>query len=228
MENSLKSMVLTLLIITLIASAAVSAVYSITKEPIAMAREAARREAIEIVTPEFDSLEVHKVSIDGVPITVNSAYKDSLLVGYAIESTTRQGYSGEFSIMAGLTPDTEVLTVNILSHKETPGLGSKMAEMDNALLRSVTGRDLNKFELSLRKDGGEVDGLTAATITSRAYLDALGRAHRAVEMINSVEQSEQNETLIESEIEVAEENNEDENSRAYYDYGKAFITSYIK
>ncbi len=183
MESTLKNMVIVLFAITLIASSAVGAVYMVTKEPIALAKAAATRAALEQVLPSFDTTQESVVSVDDMDIKIHKAINGGEVIGYAVESLTKKGYSGEFNIMVGLSPSGELLNVDVLSHKETPGLGSKMTEAGNNLISSIKGKDMNTFKLKVKKDGGDVDALTAATITSRAYLDAVDRASRAVKQL---------------------------------------------
>lgn len=90
--------------------------------------------------------------------------------------------------MVGFTPEGEVVNVNVLEQTETPGLGTKMADEGNVLLASVKGRKLESKKLvdgklAVTKDGGDVDALTAATISSRAYVDAINRAWMAYKSV---------------------------------------------
>ena len=92
----------------------------------------------------------------------------------------------------GFTPEGEVVNVNVLEQSETPGLGTKMADEGNPLLMSVKGQKLEEKKLvdgklAVRKDGGDVDALTAATISSRAYVDAINRAWMAYRSVASGE-----------------------------------------
>jgi electron transport complex protein RnfG len=82
--------------------------------------------------------------------------------------------------MVGFTPASEVYKIQVLEHSETPGLGSKMTEEGNPLFASFEGKNPEAMQLKVKKDGGEVDALTAATITSRAYIDAVARAYNAL------------------------------------------------
>ncbi len=185
MESSFKNMVIVLFCITMIASAAVGGVYMVTKEPIAEAKVAATKAALEQVLPPFDSTIQSEFILDAMPIRVHQAFSGDQTVGYAVESETKSGYSGQFNIMVGLTPDGELINIDILSHKETPGLGSKMSESGNNLISSLQGKMLSEVNLKVKKDGGDVDALTAATITSRAYLDAVSRALKAVDELKA-------------------------------------------
>lgn len=177
MKSSLKNMVLVLFSITLVASACVGLVYMITAEPIAKAKEAAVKEALAQVLPEFDATEKMEYEADELPIVAYKATKEGEVVGYAIETASKNGFSGLVKMMVGFDTVGTILNVNVLEQNETPGLGAKMTEEGNPLLESVKGKSAPRFNCKVRKDGGEVDALTAATISSRAYADAVARAY---------------------------------------------------
>jgi electron transport complex protein RnfG len=94
---------------------------------------------------------------------------------------TKSGFSGVVKLMVGFLPDGTINNVNVLQQAETPGLGTKMCDEGNPLLAGVKGKE-GTATFRVKKDGGEVDALTAATISSRAYLDAVNRA--CVAMMN--------------------------------------------
>lgn len=177
MKSSLKNMVLVLFSITFISAACVGAVNMITQKPIAEAKEAAVREALSQVLPEFDATEKSEQEADGLVIIVHKATKGDEVVGYAIESATKSGFSGLVRLMVGFDTKGTILNVNVLQQAETPGLGAKMTEEGNPLLASVKGKEASKINLTVKKDGGDVDALTAATISSRAYAEAVARAY---------------------------------------------------
>ena len=177
MKSSLKNMVLVLFCITLVSSACVGLVNMITADPIAKAKEAAVKEALAQVLPEFDATEKSEHSADELLIIAHKATKDGEVVGYAIESASKNGFSGLVKMMVGFDTVGTILNVNVLEQNETPGLGAKMTEEGNPLLESVKGKSAPRFNCKVRKDGGEVDALTAATISSRAYADAVARAY---------------------------------------------------
>ena len=177
MKSSLKNMVLVLFSITLVASACVGLVYMITAEPIAKAKEAAVKEALAQVLPEFDATEKMEYEADELPIVAYKATKEGEVVGYAIETASKNGFSGLVKMMVGFDTVGTILNVNVLEQNETPGLGAKMTEEGNPLLESVKGKSAPRFNCKVRKDGGEVDALTEATISSRAYADAVARAY---------------------------------------------------
>ena len=177
MKSSLKNMVLVLFCITLISGACVGLVNMITVEPIAKAKEAAVKAALAEVLPEFDATEKSEHSADELQIIAYKATKDGEVVGYAIETATKNGFSGLVKMMVGFDTAGTILNVNVLEQNETPGLGAKMTEEGNPLVESVKGKSAPQFNCKVRKDGGEVDALTAATISSRAYAEAVARAY---------------------------------------------------
>ncbi|MBQ3148947.1 MAG: RnfABCDGE type electron transport complex subunit G [Alistipes sp.] len=172
-------MVAVLFSITLIASAGVGAVNMITADAIAETKAAATKAAVANVLPEFDSNEQSEQTIDDMPIVVYTAKKGDKTVGYAVESMTKNGFGGVIRMMVGFTTDGKINNVNVLEQAETPGLGTKMCDEGNALLSSIQGKNSWEIEYKVKKDGGELDALTAATISSRAYYDAVARAYQA-------------------------------------------------
>lgn len=179
MKSTLFNMVMVLFVITLLASAGVGAVHMITEEPIAEARVKATREALKQVLPEFDETEVLRDTIENLPVTVHTASEGGRVVGYAVESMTKNGFSGVIRLMVGFAPDGQILNIRVLEQAETPGLGTKMVDAGNPLEKSFVGRNPAQMKLGVKKDGGDVDALTAATISSRAYVDAVSRAYKA-------------------------------------------------
>ena len=169
MKSTLVNMTAVLFGITLVASAGVGAVNMITAEPIAQAEQAAKVEALKVVLPPFDQTVPEALTIDDMPITVYTATKGGQVAGYAVESMTKNGFGGAISMMVGFTPDGEVVNVNVLRQAETPGLGTKMADKENVLLGSIQGKKLETMKLvdgklAVKKDGGDVDALTAARL----------------------------------------------------------------
>ncbi len=180
-ESTFTNMVLTLLLVAAAASFTLATVYNLTKEPIERAREAARQAAISLVMPEFDELK----SINIMPLSgsdslgFNLAYRDGELVGVAVATYTGMGYSGRIRAMVGFTPDARIIDVVHLSHAETPGLGDKIEKGKSDWSDQFRGFDPRAQTLRLKNEGGDVDGITAATITARAYCDAIDRAFQA-------------------------------------------------
>lgn len=177
-ESSFKNMVATLFVVTMVAALALGGVYSATKEPIALAKKAKTEAALKAVIPDFDSIETIKVLPAGETdsLSVNKGFKGDQLVGIAIEASSRNGYDPTpIKIMVGFSPQGEIINTSVIQHKETPGLGTKMAEPKFA--NQFMGKNPDTFDLTVKKDGGEVDAITAATITARAFCEAVKKAH---------------------------------------------------
>jgi len=181
-KSSLRNMVVVLTLVCLGASAAVAVVYAVTKDPIAAANVAKTNKAIKEVVPEFDnnpSEEVLNIAADlQKPEETNTVYvakKGGEIVGYAVESTTKKGFGGAFKIMVGFTPDGKVFNTSVLSHAETPGLGAKITDKGSHFITQWKGMNLNdgSVNVSVKKDGGDIDAITASTISSRAFCDAM-------------------------------------------------------
>ena len=177
-ESTFASMVLTLLIVTAVAALALGGVYQLTKEPIALAKKKKQEKAIKAVLPAFDELKAVKVpSYDGGDsLLFTYAKKDGKVVGVAVNSYSDKGFSGHIEIMVGFLPDGTIYNTAVMAHKETPGLGTKMASPE--FKNQFKGKNPKTFKLKVKKDGGDVDAITAATISSRAFSDAVDRAYK--------------------------------------------------
>lgn len=176
-------MVLTLGMITLIGSAAVGLVYGVTKEPIAAAKRAKTLKALEAVLPGFEGdPKVDSLTVDGKPAIVYSASKEGHVVGYAVESLSTRGFNGAVKLMTGFDPAGEILNIVVLLQTETPGLGDKMEKTD-FLSAQFKGKNPADLKMVVRKDGGDIDALTASTISSRAYADAVQHAWDAMQTV---------------------------------------------
>ena len=187
MENSLKNMVLTLFIITLIAATSAGMAYRVTKEPIALAKVAKTISALTQVLPSFDNdpaAEKQTLDIDGITVTVYTAKSGEETVGYAVKSATKKGFSGEIHLLLGFLPDGKIHNIQVLQHTETPGLGSKITNPNSALVVMFRGNSPADLQMSVRKDGGDINAISGATISSRAYIDAVERGYKAMRIIS--------------------------------------------
>ena len=152
LQSSFKNMVLSLVIISMVAAGALAGVYMLTLKNI---------EAQKIAKQETAKQAVLNGHEDGVAI-----------------ETAVNGFGGEFRVMVGFDQEGNILGYEILEHQETPGLGSHMTHwFKNADKpgQNIIGRKAGNLTVS--KDGGDVDAITAATITSRAFLKAVNQAY---------------------------------------------------
>lgn len=172
-----------LITLTLIAAGAgmlLSLVESATREPIAMQRSLQQLKAISAVLPEFDNSPDNDVVV--LPIGQNkkgqtvtrSFFRARLgeqLVGIAFKVTAPDGYSGNIDVMVGVDTNEQIVGIEILAHAETPGLGSKITE--SWFKDLFKQRSLNNTDWRVKKDGGEIDQITGATISPRAIVNAV-------------------------------------------------------
>lgn len=177
-ESNFFNMVSTLLVISVVSALALGSVYNLTKAPIELARQKKQEEAIKLVLPEFDSISIQKVlsAHETDSLQFNVAFKANEMVGVAVNTFTNKGFGGTIKLMVGFLPDGTINKISVLDHKETPGLGDKMQESKSDFSKQFVGKNPENFTLKVAKDGGPVDAITAATISSRAYLDAVQRA----------------------------------------------------
>jgi len=181
-ESSFVNMVVTLFLVTAIAALALGGVYTVTKEPIALAKQKKLEAAIKAVLPDFDTINIKKEADDsGDSLTFYFADKAGKQVGVAVETYTNKGFGGRIDLMVGFLNDGTISNTAVLSHKETPGLGDKMNKSKSAFSDQFNGKNPANFKLVVKKDGGDVDAITAATISSRAFCDAMQRAYNTFE-----------------------------------------------
>jgi electron transport complex protein RnfG len=175
-------------LISFVATALMAWVFVITEAPIAAAQQQKNTAALSQVLPAFDNQPLQEaVTLNGV--TFYTARKDGQIAGFAGETISTKGYAGEINVLAGLKPDGTITTVLVTKQSETPGLGTVVAERvrEKTISGVIAGkketglppnRILDQFNgmkavagqtpWAVKKDGGELDAITGATITSRA------------------------------------------------------------
>ncbi len=183
LESTLLNMVVVLVAVAVITSGLLAWVNHVTEEPIRMQDELALANGIkevmgtdqltvtsdEEVKKEFDGKEL-------VFVVHKTADKQGKFLGAAVESTT-MGFGGELKVLVGFDADGKVLGYTILQAAETPGLGAKADKWFQADGKgSIIGKTAAQ-PLTVNKDGGDIDAITASTITSRAFLKAVNQAY---------------------------------------------------
>jgi electron transport complex protein RnfG len=183
LKSTFKNMFLSLSIICLAAALLLAQVNKMTAKPIAEAKALKLQTAIGQVVPEFDNDPVAEsymiASEGGDSLLVYPATKGGEVVGFAISSSSN-GFAGEIQIMVGFDMDDKIVNYEILQHAETPGLGSKMGDWfkdTESNSKSIIGRNMTLGALAVKNDGGDIDAITASTITSRAFLNAINKAY---------------------------------------------------
>lgn len=183
LESSFRNMVLVLTGITLFAAATLASVYTLTKAPIAASKIAKQQNAIKAVLPAFDHLAEPILINDGdEKLIIHKAYNQSNdFVGAAVESSSNNGFSGKIVVMVGFDITGSIVDYAVLDQKETPGLGTKMADWfkSDDENRNIKGKNPAIQNFTVSKDGGDIDAITAATISSRAFLFTIRNAYHA-------------------------------------------------
>ena len=161
---------ITLLLITSLVAAALAGVNAITAPIIAQINYQKTQDAIDAVLPGGG---------ESVPFTddsgwVSTVYKSE--TGYAVEVTPTTGFDGDIAMMVGIDLQGNVLGISVISHTETAGLGAVAAAKTSAG-EAFRGQFVGTSgSVSVTKDGGTIDAITGATITSRAICDGVNAA----------------------------------------------------
>lgn len=162
----------------LVCSALLAGVYAMTAGPIAKTKEATLKASISQVLPEGGEISEKKsLTVGGLESEYYECIKDGEIVAYAVKSTTI-GFGGPLVLMVGIIPGGTICNTSVLSHAETPGLGAKCTE--DSFMGQFAGFNVLTGKLSVTKDGGDIDAITASTITSRAYTLAVKNAVDAI------------------------------------------------
>lgn len=175
-------MLIALTAIALIAAAALAALNAVTAEPIAAAQKAKVENAISAVLPQFAQLEDRLV--DGVPCHIGLDAEGNM-VGAAIETGNDKGFGGHLQLMVGFDREGNISGYQILETHETPGLGAKADQwFQKGNKGDIIGKNPGEANLTVKKDGGDVDAISGSTITSRAFLTIVADAYNVFQQLN--------------------------------------------
>ena len=186
LPSTFKNMFLSLTAICLTMGLVLAQLNELTAGPIAEARAHRLQNAIRMVVPDFNndpSAEAYWVHLEtGDSVRVFPATMDGVPVGVAIHSFW-QGWSGDdIQVMVGFDTKGNIYNYSVLHHTETPGLGDVMEPFfrtEGNPRRNIIGRNPGEGLLRLINDGGDIDAMTAATVTARAFLNAVNKAYAA-------------------------------------------------
>ena len=180
LKSNFINMLLSLTIISMIAGMSLSFMNTLTEGPISKSRIEKKVKAIQYVLPEVtnnpyeeqmaESLAGLKDSFDIFP-----GKNDDKITGYAISTYSEKGYNGLVKLMVGFDKEGKIFKIAVLEQKETPGLGTKMTS--EKFLSQYNGKNPETWKLKVKKDGGDTDAITGATISSRAFDDAVQNAY---------------------------------------------------
>jgi len=165
-----------LTIICSLAATALALVYTITKEPIAYQQRLKKLKAIKAVQPDYDNepdQDFVDLKTDGsaeVPTRFYITKKGETPTG-VVFMVSAVGYGGIIDLMVGLNPDGSITGVQVLRHTETPGLGAKITE--EKFLKQFIAKNVQDTNWALKKEGGDIDQISGATISPQAVVKAL-------------------------------------------------------
>ena len=173
--STFPNMVITLVVVTAVSAVALGFVYQWTKEPIAQARLATQLKAIESVMSGYDNNPVEEKfflpTASGDSLACFPGKRGGTSMGVAIKTKSSKGYSGDIWLMVGLDTAGTIRNIVVIEHKETPGLGSKMTS--EKFLHQFLNANPAATDLRVKKDGGTIDAISGATISSRAFSEAI-------------------------------------------------------
>jgi Na+-translocating ferredoxin:NAD+ oxidoreductase subunit G len=173
MNKNIK-MILVLTVIALLCSSLLSVVNNLTREPILQAVQREKKEALRQVLPDFDNDPFKcRVTISNNQETCvfHIARKNGEFAAAAFEASSDKGYGGTIKILAGVKNNNTLSGLAILQQNETPGLGAKIT--DEKFKGQFQNKNINQTKWKVKKDGGDIDAITGATISPTAVLDAL-------------------------------------------------------
>ena len=179
-NDSIWRLVIVLTCISLLAALALTGVYALTKGPIEQGQKEKKEKALQAVLPDYEGTVIDTVIVDGdneeIPVHL-AIGKDGELCGAGIETYTKKAFAGRFDLMVGFDADGAIVNTEVLKAGETPGLGDKINKDKSEFAMQFNHQNPADYKLVVKKDGGDVDAITAATISSRAYCDAVQRAY---------------------------------------------------
>ena len=186
LESSLLNMVLVLTGVAVIMGGILAYVNYLTEGPINEQKEKALADGIkkvlvcdDLVVTKTDTVKQNDEKGKELTYVIyQTADAKGNELGVAVESTT-SGFGGDLKVLVGFNPEGSILGYTLLEHAETPGLGSKADKwFQKGGKGDIIGKN-PKEPLTVSKDGGQVDAITASTITSRAFLLAINNAYKA-------------------------------------------------
>ncbi len=186
LESSLTNMVIVLVLVAVITGGLLAWVNGMTSGPIQIQKELAEANSIKKVMCVDDLTVASKDTIKQTDkkgkektfVMFNVADKNNQPLGTAVKSA-EGGFSGDIVILVGFDATGKLLGYDVLEHAETPGLGAKANVWFQAGSKGdIIGRKMDKDKpLKVKKDNGDIEAITASTITSRAFLDAVNNAY---------------------------------------------------
>ena len=175
LKSTLPNMVIVLTSIAVIAGLALGYVNSVTEEPIRLIKQQQLSDGIKAV------LAADELTVESTDTLENGSVIYRTDKGVAVQATDPNGFGGKLTILVGFDSEATIQGYRILETAETPGLGAKADQwFQKGQKGNIIGMSPAKNNMTVTKDGGEVDAITASTITSRAFLRAVNMAYEAL------------------------------------------------
>ena len=175
LKSSLTNMLVVLTVITIVAAGVLASVNAVTAPQIDKINAENLATGIKAVMGSENIKVSDPVEVDAFTVyEISNKQGDQL--GKAVV-TTENGFGGPLKVLVGFNTSGDILGYTVLEHQETPGLGAKAGEW---FQDKILGMNPGKNNFTVSKDGGEVDAITASTITSRAFLRAIQNAYTKV------------------------------------------------
>lgn len=185
LESTLPNMVIVLTGVTLVAASLLGVMQQLTKEPIAQIEKQTLADGIkkvilggaegDLTVSKTDTIATEKEVY--IVYTANVGGKEA---GKAVK-TTVTGFSPNLTVLTGFDNQGNILGYEILTTAETPGLGAKAGQwFQKGQKGDIIGKNPGQCNMTVSKDGGEIDAITASTITSRAFLKAVNLEYNAI------------------------------------------------
>ena len=191
-SSSVYRIIKIMLVVALISAALLAVCHKVTEQPIKQAQDNLIAEGInQVITSEFNNNPFEeKINIrrDKELFTLYPARKDGYITSIVMKSHSNKGFGGRLDVIVGFLLDGTVSGFQVVKHQETPGLGSKVNEP--TFKKGVIGKNPANENFKVRQDGGEIDAITGATITSRALIDAIQKAYRGYLKFNAGSENE--------------------------------------
>lgn len=176
-----------MLAVAFVSATVLTLVHSVTEKPIAEAKNRLIAESVaSVISSEFDNNPFEEKTIirrGKEKYILYPARKDGYITSIVMQSYSNKGFGGKLEVIVGFRPDGIVSGYNVFKHQETPGLGSKVN--DESFKKNILGQVPQSESFKVRQDGGEIDAITGATITSRALIDAIQRAYQGYVKFNT-------------------------------------------
>ena len=190
LESTITNMVVVLVGVALVTGSILAYVNHVTEEPIKLQAEKTLADGIkavmggvELTVAKDDTVRQNVAGKETTFVIHEAVGADKALLGAAVESTAG-GFGGDLKVLVGFDTDGKILGYTVLQHAETPGLGAKADKWFQKDGKGcIIGKSPATDKLTVKKDGGDIDAITASTITSRAFLLAVTQAYQAYKSV---------------------------------------------